>query len=259
LNNNVYHLYIMNDQGKLCLLAPTTQTIPLLTTRGKLYIFYYSNGTFNVYTSLNYRYVSSLMIFTRYLYRRGSVWASRTISERINETGVSYYATYATTVEINGQQFYRFDIIINNTNYQIYNYTVLYGGATYYPTEAYYGTTTTVPATDILGNTASIPVSATLIFPYTNQTPSLTTTVTATQTTTVLPSQTYSLAFPIYNAVLVAIRDSLGNLYIALPYKHMLTFGDKIPVSWPVDRQVYWIKLGMIDYRVVLTVWRRSL
>ncbi len=259
LNPNVYRLYIMNDNGVLCLLAPASQTVPLLTTTGTVYIYYYSNGTFDAFTSLSYKYVSNLMIFTRYFWRRRSFWAYRTISERINSSDINYLATYASTIQVNGEKFYEFKILLNNTNSQLYNYTILYGSAVYYRTLIFHGTTTTVPATDVFGFTTSIPVSATVIFPYINQTPSLTTTVYSTRSTTTLPSSTYNLAFPIYNAVLIAIKDNLGNLYIAFPYKHFMTFGDKIPANWPVDQQVYWIRLGMIDYKVVLTVWRRTI
>jgi len=66
------------------------------------------------------------------------------------------------------------------------------------------------------------------------------------------------LTAPLYNAVLMILRDENGELYAVLFYRHEIEFGDTIPVNWKVETLVYMIRVGMIDYEVTLTIWRRA-
>ncbi len=69
----------------------------------------------------------------------------------------------------------------------------------------------------------------------------------------------HSLSFPIYNSVFIILLDTAGNIYVARPYRHSMFFGEDIPSDWPVITTNYLIRLGMVDYNIKVTVWRRSM
>ena len=64
---------------------------------------------------------------------------------------------------------------------------------------------------------------------------------------------------PLYNAVLLLLKDLDGRLYVATFYHHEVDFGDAIPRDWQTDILVYIMRIGMVDYEVTLTIWRRSI
>ncbi len=68
----------------------------------------------------------------------------------------------------------------------------------------------------------------------------------------------HSLSYPIYNCVFIVLKDAVGNIYVAYPYRHSLVFGERIPSNWPNASATYVIRIGMIDYNVKVTIWRRS-
>ena len=67
------------------------------------------------------------------------------------------------------------------------------------------------------------------------------------------------LKAPIYNIVLVLLKDANGNLHIAIWYPHSIVIGDKVPEDLPVRRITMLRRLGMIDYYVTIYIWRRSM
>ncbi len=69
----------------------------------------------------------------------------------------------------------------------------------------------------------------------------------------------YDIAAPLYNAVLFVLKDSIGNIYIATPYYHRISFGDTPPSNWPIHTISYILRIGMIDYQVRVSVWRRTI
>ncbi len=71
--------------------------------------------------------------------------------------------------------------------------------------------------------------------------------------------EVHSLSFPIYNSVFIILLDTSGNIYVAKPYRHNISFGENIPSDWPVITTNYLVRLGMVDYNIKVTVWRRSM
>ncbi len=67
------------------------------------------------------------------------------------------------------------------------------------------------------------------------------------------------LTFPIYNTVIIVLKDSYGRIYIAQTYYNRFSFGDSIPENWPIKSISFVVRIGMIDYELNVTVWRRSL
>ncbi len=67
------------------------------------------------------------------------------------------------------------------------------------------------------------------------------------------------ISFPIYNTVFIILKDSSGRLYVAQTYYNSFSFGDSIPENWPIQSISYVVRIGMIDYEVKVTVWRRSI
>lgn len=67
------------------------------------------------------------------------------------------------------------------------------------------------------------------------------------------------LRAPIYNLLLVLLKDANGDIHIAIWYPHSIVVGDNVPKDLPVRRVVMLRRLGMIDYYVTIYVWRRSI
>jgi len=64
---------------------------------------------------------------------------------------------------------------------------------------------------------------------------------------------------PIYNLVLAVLYDNVGNIYVAEWYPHRLVFGYDNPGEIPVSYMTTVVRLGMIDYVVVISMWRSYL
>ncbi len=67
------------------------------------------------------------------------------------------------------------------------------------------------------------------------------------------------IGFPIYNSVFIILKDTNNRIYIASIYHHRIDLGEKPPVNWPTRTISYFIRIGMVDYLVTITVWRRSM
>ncbi len=133
---------------------------------------------------------------------------------------------YVNESEVNYLAEYLGSISIGNSSYYVYRPSVFHWEQQYYEVWRYIGG-------------VWVPVTR---YPY-------------------LPAylQIRSLSFPIYNSVFIILLDAFGNIYIAKPYRHSIQFGEKVPEDWPVVTTNYLIRLGMIDYNVEVTVWRRSI
>ncbi len=66
------------------------------------------------------------------------------------------------------------------------------------------------------------------------------------------------LSFPIYNLVFLVLQDSNGRIYVAIYYPHAIEFGDSIPENWITKTLTYNIRLGLINYKVYVTLWKKS-
>lgn len=67
----------------------------------------------------------------------------------------------------------------------------------------------------------------------------------------------YDIKHPIYNLVFIFLRDSAGKIYYAVIYPHSLVIGESVPSNWITYVSEYNVRIGMINYDIVITVWRR--
>ena len=73
------------------------------------------------------------------------------------------------------------------------------------------------------------------------------------------PPVTYNLSAPLYNLLIVLLKDADGNIHIAVWYPHSIVIGDNVPKDLPVRRITMLRRLGMIDYYITIYMWRRSI
>ncbi|ABN70564.1 hypothetical protein Smar_1475 [Staphylothermus marinus F1] len=70
-------------------------------------------------------------------------------------------------------------------------------------------------------------------------------------------SRFFNIQYPIYNLVFIFLRDADNNIYYAVIYPHELSIGEPIPSNWVTYKTTYTARIGMVNYDIIITVWRR--
>ena len=210
ISSNVYKAYMINSNGTLSLLIPTTEPAPSTIYRGGIgnvvyaHIYYYNYQVYYKYSNLYYTYVRDVYWYTRSY-----------IVLNFNKSRIIYYGVDQGTETINGKTYYRFDMVNH-----------------------YYDQLCRKTCTREYDNVWSCWGERTLSPAYIVNT---------------------KLSFPIYNTVFIILKDNNDRLYVAQTYYNSFNFGDSIPENWPTRSISYVVRIGMIDYEIKVTVWRRSI
>lgn len=266
VSDNVNKLSLVNIDGKVYLLAPTTLNTPLTTAPGQAIICYYDPATKNYYYygNINYDYISGISYYRAPNYFWGTLYNKTTRYTQYNK--IKYDVVYTGTLTLYGSTYDMFGL------YSYTNQTTGYFSGQYYFTgtvviNSISTSTTTVVNTitysiPFIGKivyTTALPVEASITVTY----PKITSTTLTASSTTSYPTSsataTYPIYYPLLNVVAVLVVDSNGNIYVALPYFNYLTAGSAVPTNWPVSREAYWFKVGMFSYYVQITIWRKSI
>ncbi|GEM_PF-2691821 len=270
VSNDMKQLSLININGQVYLVAPTTLTTALATAPGQAIICYYDPTTQNFYTygHRNYKYVSSSSMYKQpHINSTFTGIFNRTIIYT-NYTNIWYNVSYAGSINLHGSPYNMFKLYsyINETNGYFqgkYNFTgtLVTNTATVTTTLVVRTVTKTIllPTFTTITYTTSLPVQANVTVYYAK----ITSTTLRYSSTTSYPlgsnTATYAIYYPLLNAVAIIVKDSSGNLYVALPYFNYLTAGSTIPKNWPVSREAYWYTVGMFSYYVEISVWRKSI
>lgn len=70
-------------------------------------------------------------------------------------------------------------------------------------------------------------------------------------------SRFFNIQYPIYNLVFIFLRDADNNIYYTIIYPHELSIGEPIPSNWVTYKTTYTARIGMVNYDIIITVWRR--
>ncbi|ADI32080.1 hypothetical protein [Staphylothermus hellenicus] len=70
-------------------------------------------------------------------------------------------------------------------------------------------------------------------------------------------SHSFDIQYPIYNLVFIFLRDADGKIYYAIIYPHELLIGEPTPSNWVTYETTYTARIGMVNYDIIITVWRR--
>ena len=266
VSNNVNKLSLVNINGKVYLLAPTTLNTPLTTSPGQAIICYYDPATKNYYYygSINYNYISSISYYRAPNYFWGTLY--NTTTKYTEYSRIKYDVIYAGTLALYGNTYNMFGL------YSYTNQTTGYFDGRYYFTGSVVTNTVSTYTTTVINtvtyqigwwitytSTTTLPVEANVTVTY----PKITsTTLTSSSTTSYITSSataTYPIYYPLLNVVAILVVDSSGNVYVALPYFAYLAAGSTIPRNWPVSHEAYWFRVGMFTYYVQITIWRKSI
>ena len=250
VDSNMKQLSLININGQVYLLAPTTLSTALTTAPGQAIICYYDPSTQNYYYygNINYDYVSNINLYRAPNYFWGTLYNDTRIYTSYNR--VKYNVIYTGTVNLDGKTFNAFKL------YSFTNQSIGYFHGRYWFTGTVTTNTIIKTTTTSVSGIGEIQVNITVTYPKITST-----TLTSSSTTSYLSTSvtnTYPIYYPLLNVVAILVRDSSGNIYVALPYFNYLTAGSTIPTNWPVSHQSYWYVVGMFSYYVQITVWRKS-
>lgn len=70
-------------------------------------------------------------------------------------------------------------------------------------------------------------------------------------------SRFFNIQYPIYNLVFIFLRDADNNIYYTIIYPHELSIGEPIPSNWVTYKTTITARIGMVNYDIIITVWRR--
>ncbi len=268
--SSVNKLTLVNINGKVYLLAPTSLSTPLTSSPGQAIVCYYDPATNNYYYygSINYNYIKSISYYRAPNYFFGTLYNSTTRYTEYSK--IRYDVSYAGVITLYGNTYNMFGL------YSYTNQSTGYFHGNYYFTGTVVTNTVSTSTTTVINTitytsrwwwwititgtyTTTLPVEANITATY----PKITsTTLTASSTTSYITSSataTYPIYYPLLNVVAIIVVDSSGNIYVALPYFNYLTAGSTIPANWPVSHEAYWFRIGMFTYYVQITIWRKSI
>jgi len=240
IDNSITRIYILNLNGKIYVLndlsngrIKTKYYADYLVVDS--YLYYYTKLNFSVYRHLYYEHSIDTYIYSMCCCSNSPtppnpylVFLEKEIVPMIY-TNISYYSIYDGLTNINGKNYEK--LYLASFEYER-NYTEYW------------------VRRDIYGGGCSCSEACNGLCPYFVRT-----------SQTFKGSKVYMdiVSSPLYNAVLLLLKDLDGQLYVATFYHNEVEFGDAIPRDWQTDILVYIMRIGMVDYEVTLTIWRRSI
>ncbi len=234
LSDTLVPVYIANINGRLYLLNDLDNGgVSTSDYHGyqvvDVYMYYYTHRNYSVYRLLEYNYATYA-----YYVNCGYSWLDDCGSyyryvERSYEE-INYYGIYDGVISINGKNYEKLGLSSFEyvARYKEYSRRLNIWGGYCSCSDIYYGR-----CTDTWYVYSSSFISDSL--------------------------SKYDISAPLYNTVLVLVKDSNNRLYVATNYHHTISVGDIVPSNWPTVTITYIVRVGMIDYQVTLTVWRRSM
>ncbi len=238
IDNSLRELYLLNINGRIYVLNDLSQGslatsnyagYPVVET----YLYYYTRFNFSLYRRLYFVHSIDTWIYDMCCCSSPTPPTDYLVSleEKVVPmiyTNVSYYGIYDGTITINGKNYQAF--YVSNFKHEE-NYTEYW------------------ERRDIHGGYCSCSEACSSRCPYW---------VRISQSNPSTYNYLNILASPLYNSVLLLIKDASGRVYYAKFYHYSIDFGDTIPKDWQTDILVYNMRIGMVDYEVTLTIWRRS-
>jgi|GEM_PF-3554085 len=232
IDDDIYKTYILNINGKVYVLNDLSNGAMAKESYGgyqvvDAYLYYYTKLNFSVYRHLHFVHSIDTTI---YIYRCSSSYCPgfRKNITPVIYTDTDYYIIYDGTVTLNGKTYEKLYLssLVYEENYtEIWQKKDRYGGWCWYSevcdycTEEYY-------LYDRIFRGDAI--------------------------------RLHEIESPLYNAVLILLKDDAGRLYVATFYHYEVEFGDTVPRDWQTDSLIYIMRIGMVDYEVILTIWRRT-
>ncbi len=240
MDDNISRIYILNINGKIYVLNDLSNgSMKTKNYAGydvvDSYLYYYTRLNFSVYRHMYFEHSIDTYIYRMCCCTNSPtppnpylVFLEKNITPMIY-TDIDYYSIYDDTTNIGGKTYEK--LYLASFEYER-NYTEYW------------------VRKDIHGDECSCSEACNglcPIFVRTSQRP--------------IGSRVYMdvVSSPLYNAVLLLLKDLDGRLYVATFYHNEVEFGDAIPRDWQTDSLIYIMRVGMIDYEVTLTIWRRSI